>query len=67
LLEANNSEVIAFLRKSISLFENASGIKVAIYIDNGGIMFYEVIIPIETFYKKALDTAYYNVVFNYKI
>jgi hypothetical protein len=70
LLEAKNAELIGFkpeLGKTISLFENTSGIKAAIHIDNGGIMCYEAIIPFETFHKKALNNADSNLVFNYEI
>jgi hypothetical protein len=51
----------------LPLYNTSSGISAGINIDNMGIMYYEAIIPFNTFYKNELSAADTNKVFNYEI
>ena len=51
----------------LPLFNTTAGISAAINMDSLGIMYYEAVIPFNTFYKKELTPADSNKVFSYEI
>ena len=68
--QATDVQLIGFkppLGGILPLYNTSSGISSAINIDSTGIMYYEAIIPFNTFYKSELNPSDTNRIFNYEI